>query len=75
MHGHICDSIMDCKLEQRENIKFCVKLGKSATETFDMIHHVCGKEAMSRARCFTTFGPLRLLPLPEDEVTAEGSPF
>ncbi|XP_041372645.1 protein GVQW3-like [Gigantopelta aegis] len=43
---------MDCKLEQRANIKFCIKLGKSATETFDMIRYVYGNEAMSRARCF-----------------------
>ena len=34
---------MDLKLEQRANIKFFVKLGISATETF---------EAMSGARCF-----------------------
>jgi hypothetical protein len=42
---------MDVKLEQRTNIKFCVKLGKFAAETFEMIH-VYGKETMSRARCF-----------------------
>jgi len=49
---HICDFSMDLKLEQRANIKFCVKLGKSGVETFDMIRRVCGNEAMSRARCF-----------------------
>ena len=52
VNGHICDFIMDCKLEQRVNIKFCVKLGKSASETFDMIRHVYGNETMRRARCF-----------------------
>ena len=52
LHGHICDFTMDCKLEQRANIKFCVKLGKSATETFDTIRYVYGNEAVSRVTCF-----------------------
>jgi hypothetical protein len=43
---------MDVKLEQRANIKFCVKLNKSGVETFKMIRHVYGNEAMSCARCF-----------------------
>jgi len=49
---HICDFSMDVKLEQRANIKFCVKLGKSGAETFEMIRHAYRNEAMSRARCF-----------------------
>jgi len=49
---HICDFSMDVKLEQRASIKFCVKLGKSGAETFEMIRHAYGNEAMSRARCF-----------------------
>jgi len=43
---------MDVKLEQRANIKFCVKLGKSEVETFEMIRRAYRNEAMSRARCF-----------------------
>ena len=43
---------MDVKMEQRANIKFCVKLGKSGAETFDMLQHVYGNEAMCRATCF-----------------------
>jgi len=43
---------MDVKLEQQANIKFCVKLGKSGTETFEMLRHAYGNEAMSHARCF-----------------------
>jgi len=39
-------------MEQRANIKFCVKLGKSGAETFEMIRRAYGNEAMSRARCF-----------------------
>ena len=44
MHRHICNFIMGCKLEQRVNITFCIKLCTSAT--------VYGNEAMSRVRCF-----------------------
>jgi hypothetical protein len=39
-------------LEQRTNIKFCMKLGKSGAETFDMILRAYGNEAMRRARRF-----------------------
>jgi hypothetical protein len=46
---HMCDFSMDEKLEQRANIKFCVKLGKSGAETSEMpcdvvfvlLRHVC----------------------------------
>jgi hypothetical protein len=34
---YICDFSMDVKLEQRANIIFCMKLGKSGAETFEMI--------------------------------------
>jgi hypothetical protein len=47
---------MDVRLEQTANIKFCVKLGKSGAETFEMIQHAYGIEAMSRARCFEWHG-------------------
>jgi hypothetical protein len=43
---------MDKKLEQRANMKFCVKLGKSGAETFEMIRCAYGNEAMCRATCF-----------------------
>ena len=49
---HICDFSMDMKLELRASIKFCVKLGKSGAESFEMIRRAYGNEAMSRARCF-----------------------
>jgi hypothetical protein len=43
---------MDVKLEQRANIKLCVKLGKSGAETFEMIRRAYGNETMSHVRCF-----------------------
>jgi len=49
---HISDFCMDVILEQRANVKFCVKLGKSGAETFEMIRRAYGNEAMSRARCY-----------------------
>jgi len=39
-------------MEQRANIKFCVKRGKSGAETFEMLRHAYGNEAMCRATCF-----------------------
>ncbi|CAI6344606.1 unnamed protein product [Macrosiphum euphorbiae] len=44
--------VMSNKLEQRVCIKFCVKLGKSATETFEMIKKAFEDEAMSRSKTF-----------------------
>jgi len=49
---HICDFSMDMKLEQRANIKFCMKLTKSGAETFEMIRRAYGNEATSSVRCF-----------------------
>ncbi|XP_064471271.1 protein GVQW3-like [Ornithodoros turicata] len=38
--------------EQRLAVKFCVKLGKSATETFAMLNTAYGDAAMKRTACF-----------------------
>ncbi|XP_076320188.1 protein GVQW3-like [Tachypleus tridentatus] len=38
--------------EQRLAVKFCVKLGKSATETFAMLNMAYGDVAMKRTACF-----------------------
>lgn len=38
--------------EQRYAIKFCVRLGKSATETFNMIKTAFGEASMARSVCF-----------------------
>ena len=43
---------MDVQFEQRVNIKFCVKLGKTATETLQLLRDAYGDEALSRARVF-----------------------
>ncbi|GFW92050.1 protein GVQW3 [Trichonephila clavipes] len=41
--------------DQRICIKFCSKLGKTATETYNMMKTAFGDEAMSRARVFKWF--------------------
>jgi len=43
---------MNVQFEQRVNIKFCVKLGKTATETSQLLHDAYGDEALPRARVF-----------------------
>ena len=43
--------MLDCKSE-RVNIKFLVKLKKSATETFQLLTEAYGEDCMSRARVF-----------------------
>jgi hypothetical protein len=39
---------MDGKIEQRVCIKFCVKLGKSATKTSEMLHDAFGEHSLSQ---------------------------
>jgi hypothetical protein len=41
---------MDGKIEQHVCIKFCVKLSKSVTETFEMLHEAFGEHSLSRQR-------------------------
>ena len=42
-------------MEQSVNVKFCVKLGKSATETYDLLKKVYGDECLSRTQVFEWF--------------------
>jgi hypothetical protein len=37
------------------NIKFCVKLGKTPTQTYEMLQIVCGDEALSHGSLFEWF--------------------
>jgi hypothetical protein len=39
---------MDVRFEQRVNIKFCVKLGKTATETLHLLRDAYGDEALKK---------------------------
>jgi transposase len=42
-------------MEQRAIIKFCIKLGKTLTETYKMLQTVYGDEALSRSSVFEWF--------------------
>jgi len=42
-------------VEQRANMKFCVQLGKSGTETYDLLKKVYGDECPSRTQVFEWF--------------------
>jgi len=44
--------MLDCKSEQRVNMKFLVKLKKSVMETFQLLTEAYSEDCMSRARVF-----------------------
>jgi hypothetical protein len=45
---------MDAKIERGVCIRFCVKLGKSPTETLEMLHEAFGEQCLSRTAIFCT---------------------
>jgi len=44
--------MLSVNVEQHVNVKFCLKLGKSATETYDLLKKVYGDECLSRTQVF-----------------------
>ena len=46
---------MESSHEQRVNVKFCYKLGKTFIETFEMIKQVYGDDSLSRTQCYEWF--------------------
>jgi hypothetical protein len=47
--------MLSVNVEQRVNVRFCVELGKSATETYDLLKKVYGDECLSRTQVFEWF--------------------
>ena len=47
--------LLSVNVQQRVNMKCCVKLGKSATETYYLLKTVCGDECLSRTQVFEWF--------------------
>jgi hypothetical protein len=45
-------SAMDGKIEQSVCIKFCAKLGESATETLEKLHEAFGEHSLRRIVVF-----------------------
>jgi len=47
--------MLSANVEQRVNIKFLAKLGKSATETYNLLTEVYGDQCVSRTQVFEWF--------------------
>ncbi|PNF33145.1 hypothetical protein B7P43_G14520 [Cryptotermes secundus] len=47
--------MLSANAEQRANIKFLTKLGKSATETYNLLTEVYGDQCLSRTQVFEWF--------------------
>jgi len=47
--------MLSVNVEQCVNVKFCVKLGKSATEMYDLLKKVYGDECLSCTQVFKWF--------------------
>jgi hypothetical protein len=47
--------LLTAVIKQRVNIKFCVQLDKTPTETYEMLQSVYGDEALSRISVFEWF--------------------
>jgi len=41
--------------EQRVCVKFCLKLGKTFTETFQMLQQAYGENCLSRTQCYELY--------------------
>jgi hypothetical protein len=52
-------NMSDENLEQRINIKFCVKIGKSASETLALLTVTFGEYAMKKSSIFNGIGDSR----------------
>jgi len=47
--------MLSVNVEQRVSVKFCVKLGKSTTEMYNLLKKVYGNECLSRIQVFEWF--------------------
>jgi len=65
---------MDVRVEQRVNIKFGVKLAKTATETLQLLHGAYVGEALSRARVFACHRRFILSKVSAEDDTRSGRP-
>ena len=65
---------MDDRAEQRVNVTFCVELGKTATETLQLLRDAYGDEALSRARVFEWRRRFVLGRVPVEDDTRSGRP-
>lgn len=59
MRRFLCVATMRDYEEQRTCIKFCFKLGKTATETYQMLRTAYGEEAMGKSQAFEWFSKFK----------------
>jgi hypothetical protein len=55
---------MDVLKEQRVCIKFCQKLGKTATETYEVLQQAFEETALSRSKTFVWYSHLKMAARP-----------
>jgi len=60
--------------EQRVCVKFCFKLGKTATEMWKMLQQAFGDECMSRTQCFEWYNLFKTGRTSLDEDPRSGRP-
>jgi len=60
--------------EQRPCIKFCFKLGKTATEYYEMLKTACGEQAMGRSQTFHWFSRFKAGITSTDDDERSGRP-
>jgi hypothetical protein len=67
-------SEMDGNIEQRVCIKFFVKLGKSATETLEILREAFGEHSFSRAAVSERHSRLKAIGGPVEDDERSGQP-
>ena len=60
--------------EQDASIKFCFKLGKTATECYEMLKTVFGEQAMGRSQKFQWFSRFKAGRISTDDDERSGPP-
>jgi hypothetical protein len=65
---------MDGKIEQCVCIKFCVKLGNSATETLEMLREAFGEHTLSRTAVFEWHSRFNAGRVPAENDERSGQP-
>ena len=62
-------------MEQRANIKFCFKLGKTATKTVELMRQVYGDNCFSRAQIFKWYARFKSGVETIEDEARPGRPF
>ena len=62
-------------MEQKANIEFCFKLGKTAAETVELMRQVCGDNCLSRAQIFRWYARFKSGVETIEDEARPGRPF